>query len=67
MTQHTPLTREHVRVAIVGTGFSGLGMAIVRSAIERHGGQVRLETAPGKGTTIELEIPASPPAPTSPP
>ena len=28
MTQHRPLTREHVRVAIVGTGFSGLGMAI---------------------------------------
>jgi cation diffusion facilitator CzcD-associated flavoprotein CzcO len=28
MTQHIPLTREHVRVAIVGTGFSGLGMAI---------------------------------------
>ena len=28
MTQHRPLTRRHVRVAIVGTGFSGLGMAI---------------------------------------
>jgi len=28
LTQHGPLTRERVRVAIVGTGFSGLGMAI---------------------------------------
>jgi cation diffusion facilitator CzcD-associated flavoprotein CzcO len=28
LTQDRPLTRERVRVAIVGTGFSGLGMAI---------------------------------------
>ena len=43
-------------------GGTGLGMAIVRSAIERHGGQVRLDTAPGKGTTIDLVIPSGPPA-----
>jgi signal transduction histidine kinase len=43
-------------------GGTGLGMAIVRSAIERHGGQVRLDTAPGRGTTIELAIPAAPPS-----
>ena len=28
MTEHRPLTSKHVRVAIVGTGFAGLGMAI---------------------------------------
>jgi len=42
-------------------GGTGLGMAIVRSAVERHGGKVTLDTAPGKGTTIVLAIPATPP------
>ena len=42
------------------TGGTGLGMAIVRSAIERHGGRVEIETEAGRGTTIELVIPATP-------
>jgi signal transduction histidine kinase len=40
------------------SGGTGLGMAIVRSAVERHGGRVSIETAPGKGTTIEMLFPA---------
>ena len=40
-------------------GGTGLGMAIVRSAIERHGGRVAIETTPGRGTTVELVIPRS--------
>jgi signal transduction histidine kinase len=36
---------------------SGLGLAIVKSIAERHGGQVRLESHLGKGSTFYLEIP----------
>ncbi len=35
----------------------GLGLAQVRRAIERFGGQVRIDSAPGAGTTVTLELP----------
>ncbi len=41
------------------TGGTGLGMAIVRSAVERHGGRVEIATEHGRGTTVELVIPPS--------
>ncbi len=37
---------------------SGLGLAIVERAVERAGGSVSLESAVGKGTTVELRFPA---------
>jgi two-component system OmpR family sensor kinase len=37
---------------------SGLGLAIVERALERAGGTVSLETQLGKGTTVELRLPA---------
>ncbi|MDQ6767605.1 MAG: HAMP domain-containing histidine kinase [Candidatus Eremiobacteraeota bacterium] len=37
---------------------SGLGLAIVERAVERAGGSVSLQTALGKGTTVELRLPA---------
>jgi signal transduction histidine kinase len=43
-------------------GGTGLGMAIVRSAVERHGGRLVIDTAPGKGTTVEMVLPSSTPA-----
>jgi two-component system sensor histidine kinase MprB len=36
---------------------SGLGLSIVRSVAQRHGGSVRVGSAPGSGATIELSIP----------
>lgn len=36
---------------------SGLGLAIVSSVMERYQGKVKVESAPGKGTTIRLEFP----------
>jgi signal transduction histidine kinase len=36
---------------------SGLGLAIVRSIANRHGGEARLESEPGKGTEVALELP----------
>ncbi len=36
---------------------SGLGLAIVKSIAERHGGEVRMESQLGKGSTFYFEIP----------
>ncbi|RYB94309.1 HAMP domain-containing histidine kinase [Nocardioides oleivorans] len=36
---------------------SGLGLAIVRQVVDRHGGQVRVETAPGGGARFSLWLP----------
>jgi len=36
----------------------GLGLSIVRSFVELHGGKVLVETAPGKGTTMTCIFPA---------
>ncbi len=38
---------------------SGLGLSIVRSIIQRHGGTVDLDSAPGEGTTVTLRIPTA--------
>jgi len=36
---------------------SGLGLAIVKGIVERHGGQVRVESALGEGTTFSFDLP----------
>ena len=36
---------------------TGLGLALVREIVERHGGSVTLESAPGAGTTARVELP----------
>ncbi len=36
---------------------SGLGLAIVRRAVERANGRVTVTSAPGTGTTFEIELP----------
>ena len=38
-------------------GGSGLGMAIARSIILAHGGQIRVESEPGKGLTVIITLP----------
>jgi CheY-like chemotaxis protein len=42
---------------------SGLGLATVRSIVQRHGGKIYVESRPGEGTTFHLTLPASPEPP----
>jgi signal transduction histidine kinase len=38
---------------------AGLGVAIARGLIEQHGGMVRFESSPGKGTKVHCDLPPS--------
>lgn len=40
------------------TGGAGLGMAFVKTVVTRHGGDVRVDSAPGKGTAFTVLLPA---------
>ena len=40
-------------------GGSGLGLAVSYSIIRNHGGHIRVESAPGRGTTATVYLPAS--------
>jgi signal transduction histidine kinase len=40
-------------------GGTGLGLAIVKNLVLAHGGEVRLESADGRGTTFYFKLPAA--------
>lgn len=46
---------------------AGLGLALVRSFVEMHGGWVALQSEPGRGVTVTCHLPAATPATGPPP
>jgi signal transduction histidine kinase len=43
-----------------GSRGTGLGLVVTRKVREEHGGTIRVESAPGQGTTFLIELPVKP-------
>jgi two-component system phosphate regulon sensor histidine kinase PhoR len=41
------------------TGGTGLGLSIVKHVVQRHGGEIDIQSEPGKGSTFKLVLPSS--------
>jgi two-component system phosphate regulon sensor histidine kinase PhoR len=64
--EHLPrLTERFYRVDVAGSraqGGTGLGLALVKHVLNRHGGRLNIESAPGAGATFTLHLPLHPAA-----
>jgi polar amino acid transport system substrate-binding protein len=55
----TPEVLDRIRKPYFTTkeGGTGLGVAVARGLVEQHGGQMSYDSAPGKGTTVTVDLP----------
>jgi signal transduction histidine kinase len=63
--EHQPKAFERFESRHVGEARRGpgLGLALVRSLVEMHGGWIMLESRPGEGTTVAFHLTRAPQAP----
>jgi two-component system OmpR family sensor kinase len=57
IAEQSRIFERFYRGADVGDGGSGLGLAIVRAALDALGGDVELDSTPGKGTVMRIRLP----------
>lgn len=56
---HDELARAFEAPFTTKPGGSGTGLGVVRRLVEELGGAVRVETAPGRGTLVEITLPVA--------
>jgi signal transduction histidine kinase len=56
-------TRFYRTRAATGIAGTGLGLHLCKELVAMHGGALRVESRPGKGSTFHVEIPITPAAP----
>jgi signal transduction histidine kinase len=59
---HEKIFEKFFRVvdpAVDATEGTGLGLSITREILRMHGGAIRIESTPGKGSTFTVELPAA--------
>ncbi|MFO7728322.1 MAG: ATP-binding protein [Desulfosalsimonas sp.] len=58
LTSVFAMEREKQQLGTENEKGSGLGLVLCRQFIEHHGGEIRLESEPGQGTTVYFTLPA---------
>ena len=59
-SEQQEILRKFVRgAAAAGIKGTGIGLAMVKHIVDAHGGTLRLESAPGQGSTFTLTLPAT--------
>jgi PAS domain S-box-containing protein len=58
--QHKKIFDPFFTTKDIGEG-TGMGLPIVLSIVQAHGGEIQVESEPGKGTTMSICLPETPP------